>query len=198
LTIIGVLWGTLLAGATALGQEGLQVGDPAPEFTCLDDQGQVWKLRDHLGMEYVVVYFYPSDFSFCCTRQASRYRDSQDKLAERGVTVVGVSGDAVASHQMFKEAHGLPFTLLADVDGSIARQFGVPLRSGGKSLAADADGKTLLGASGRPVQSSREFTAARWTFVIGKDGSILYRDTHVSPVKDAQVVLEFLDQQVAR
>lgn len=194
----GIVCGCLLAGAVCQGQEGarqqgaLQVGDSAPVFTCLDDGGELWNLCDHHGMELVVVFFYPSDFSFCCTRQALRYRDVQSELAELGVTVVGVSGDAVAAHRLFKDTHTLPFALLADEDGSVAKQFGVPLRSGGKALVADVEGKPLLENDGRPVRILRQVTAARWTFVIGKDGRIVYRDTGVSPDKDAQAVLEFL------
>ena len=165
------------------------VGDAAPEFTCLDDQGQLWNSRDHVGKGPVVIYFYPSDFAFCCTRQALRYRDSQDELAKECVEVIGISGDAVEAHRLFKAANGLKCALLSDTEGQVARLFGVPLRIGGKAMAADEHGQT--------TEIPRKFTAARWTFIIGTDGRILHRDTGASPLKDSQVVLEFLRKQNA-
>ena len=192
-TITGLIGGFLLAGAVSRGEENaLQVGDLVPEFKCLDDQGQIWDSRDHVGKKMIVVYFYPSDFAFCCTRQAVRYRDRQRDLANHGVEVIGISGDVVAAHRMFKETHRLNFALLADFEGNVARKFGVPLRAGGKAMVKDADGNSLVGKDGAAIKVRRDFTAERSTFVIGKDGRIIYRDTAVSPVKDSQEVLEFL------
>lgn len=197
-TITGLLSAFLLAGTAGGGDENsLQVGDLVPEFKCLDDQGQIWDSRDHVGKKVVVVYFYPSDFAFCCTRQAVRYRDGQRELAAHGVEVVGVSGDVVAAHRMFKETHRLNFALLADFEGNVARKFGVPMRAGGKAMVKDADGMSLVGKDGAAIKVRRDFTAERSTFVIGKDGRIIYRESAVSPVKDSQEVLEFLCQHSA-
>ncbi|MEO8497791.1 MAG: peroxiredoxin [Planctomycetota bacterium] len=165
------------------------VGDTVPEFTCLDDRGQLWNSRDHLGKGPLVIYFYPSDFAFCCTRQARCYRDGQNALATQNAVVIGISGDAVQAHRLFKATNDLDFTLLSDGDGSVARMFDVPLRDGGKAMAVDTNGQTV------PIP--RKFTAARWTFIIGIDGRILYRDTGASPVKDSHTVLEFLRNEKA-
>jgi peroxiredoxin Q/BCP len=165
------------------------VGDAVPEFTCQDDQGQLWDSRDHVGKRPVVIYFYPSDFAFCCTRQALRYRDSQDELAKQSVEVIGVSGDAVEAHRLFKATNDLKCTLLADTEGQVARLFGVPLRNGGQAMAA--------GEHGQRTAIPRKFTSARWTFIIGTDGRILHRETGASPMTDSQVVLEFLRKQNA-
>ena len=179
----GLLWGSILA-SIASGDE-LLVGDAVPEFKGLDDQGQLWDSRDHIGKQkYLVVYFYHSDFSFCSTRQAVRYRDRLGEFQNLGVEVVGVSGDAVEAHRLFQEKLSLKFPLLSDGNGDVARKFGVPLRSGGKALIVNAKGQAAI--------VPRDFTAAHWTFVIGKDGRVLYRETEVSPVKDCQEVLEFL------
>ena len=62
LTITGLIGGFLLAGAVR-GDEGLQVGDSVPDFKCLDDQGQIWDSRDHVGKKMIVVYFYPADLT---------------------------------------------------------------------------------------------------------------------------------------
>ena len=182
LVLTGILSGLLWADASHGGD--LQVGNVAPEFQCLDDQGQIWKSRDHVGKQLVVVYFYPSAFSFCCTRQAVRYRDRLRDICNEGAEVVGVSGDAVEAHRLFQATHKLNFSLLSDEDGNIARQFGVPLRIGGKAIIENAQGTS--------IKVLRQVTAARCTFVIDKDGRVIYRETEVSPVKDSQEVLEFL------
>ena len=198
-TMTGLLSGFLLMGAVSRGEESsLQVGDAVPEFKCLDDRGQIWDSRDHIGKKIVVLYFYPGDFAFCCTRQAVRYRDCRRELAALGVEAVGVSGDVVAAHRMFKETHQLNCSLLADFEGNVARKFGVPLRAGGKAMVKDADGKAIEGEDGAAIKLRRDFTADRWTFVVGQDGRLLYRDTAVSPVKDSQEVLEFLCRQSAQ
>lgn len=196
LMVTGFLIGVLLATSASRGEEtSLQVGDPAPVFQCLDDQGRVWNSRDYIGKKMVIVYFYPSDFSFCCTRQAVRYRDRLRDFCNEGVEVVGISGDVVQAHRLFQATHKLNFTLLSDDDGSIASQFGVPLRVGGKASVADEFGHEIMDAQGKAIKVPRQVTAARWTFVINREGRVIYRDTEVSPVKDSQVVLDFLRKQ---
>jgi|HubBroStandDraft_6_1064221.scaffolds.fasta_scaffold231863_1 peroxiredoxin Q/BCP len=168
------------------GPVDLKVGDVAPTFECLDDEGRPWKSAEHVGKKYLVVYFYPGDFTPGCTNQAKGFRDAMHKLVEKGVEVVGVSGDAVLNHQLFKEAQTLNFTLLADEDGSIAKKFGVPLGAAGQV-------KTK-GANGQEIVLKRGVTAARWTFVIDKDGKIALKNTRALPTQDAKKVAEFIDQ----
>ena len=185
LSVTGLVCGFIWIG-TAFGDEspGLQVGDVAPEFQCVDDRGQLWNSADFLGKKSVVVFFYPSDFSFCCTRQAVRYRDRVDEFRDLDVEVVGISGDAVEAHRQFQAAHKLNFPLLSDAKGDVARKFGVPLRDGGKAMIA-APGNVMNAIP-------REVTAARWTFVINQKGQVIYRETEVAPKKDSQEVLEFV------
>ena len=95
-----------------------------------------------------------------------------------------------------KTPHLLGYTLLADRDGSLARQFGVPLRAGGKCMAQDGSGKAILNENGKPLVLGRQFPAARWTFVIGQDGRILHRDPAASPTKDSQQVIELIARHV--
>ena len=105
-SMAGLFCGFLWAGAANGGDDDiLPVGAAVPEFQCRDDQGQIWKSRDHVGKQLVVVYFYPSDFSFCCTRQAVRYRDRLRDICNEGAEVVGISGDAVQAHRLFQETH---------------------------------------------------------------------------------------------
>lgn len=193
LSFTGLMCGFVWSGA-AFGDESpdLQVGDAAPEFQCVDDRGQLWNSADFLGKKSVVVFFYPSDFSFCCTRQAVRYRDRVRDFRNLGVEMVGVSGDVAEAHRLFRSTHKLNFPLPSDGEGEVARKFGVPLRAGGKAMIADEEGHSTVDDEGRAIKISRTVTAARWTFVISQEGRVIYRNTEVSPVKDSQEVLEFV------
>jgi peroxiredoxin Q/BCP len=168
----------------------LDVGDKAPAFEARTDADATWDSAERFGKKWVVVYFYTGDFTPGCTAQARAFRDAMQKLAENGVEVVGVSGDSVETHALFKKAQQLNFTLLADEEGAIARQFGVPVGKGGKVKAKDAEGQ--------PVEISRNVTAARWTFVIGKDGRIAYKNAKVNPAIDAKAITEFIAQAEKR
>jgi thioredoxin-dependent peroxiredoxin len=170
----------------------LQPGDKAPVFESIDDQGKPWKSTDLVGKKFVVVYFYPADFTPGCRAQAQQFRDNMNKLAENGVVVIGVSGDAVLNHDLFKRTEKINFTLLADEKGSLAKQFGVPLGKGGEVRPRDALNKPILGAGGEPMVLKREVTAARWTFIIGMDGKIAYKNTKVNPALDSKQVGEFI------
>src|SRR5271154_3032051 len=81
----------------------LAVGAPAPTFECVDDRCQLWASGDHVGKKYTVIYFYPADFTGGCIKQAETFRDTMNQLAERGIDVIGVSGDSVTNHAMFKQ-----------------------------------------------------------------------------------------------
>jgi thioredoxin-dependent peroxiredoxin len=164
------------------------VGDPAPEFTLLDDQGKEWKSSDHYGKHIVVLYFYPADMTGGCTKQACGFRDDLGELKEAGVEVVGISGDSVKNHQLFKKAHDLNFTLLADPKGEAAEKFGVPYTPGEKSVTATIDGEEHV--------LVRTVTTQRWTIVVDKDGKIaMKRDLKAEgaePGKDAEHILAFV------
>jgi thioredoxin-dependent peroxiredoxin len=162
----------------------VKVGDTAPEISALNDQNKIWKLADHIGKDLVVVYFYPGDFTPGCTVQANKFRDAINELIAKGAEVIGVSGDSVTMHERFKNANKLNFTLLADLEGAVAGKFGVPFGKGRKVKAKDADGKLF--------EFERAGTAARWTFIIGKDGKIAYKSTQVNPAEDAKKILEFV------
>lgn len=162
----------------------LQVGDPAPQFEALDDTGKLWKSSDHVGKKILVVYFYPADCTGGCTAQAKGYRDDWEKLAAAGVEVVGVSGDTVRNHQLFKKKENLNFTLLADTEGKVAQAFGVEYTPGEKSVKAVIDDKEEV--------LVRTLTTKRWTFVIGKDGKILSKNTNVKAAEDSKAVLELV------
>lgn len=165
-------------------------GDPAPAFAALDDTGKEWKSADHVGKKILVVYFYPADMTGGCTKQACAFRDDMSQLQELGVEVVGVSGDTVKNHQLFKHAHNLNYALLADTEGKVAEAFGVPFTPGEKSFKAVIDGKEEV--------LVRLGTAKRWTFVIGKDGKIVYKNENVNAATDSKDVAEVVQQQLKK
>ena len=164
-------------------RSALKVGDPAPLFTAIDDTGKRWRAADTIGKKILVVYFYPADMTPGCTKQACGFRDDRATLTRLGVEVVGVSGDRVRNHQLFKQVHNLNFTLLSDSDGAIARMFGVPTRPG-RSIK-----RTIAGTL---ETLTRGVTAARWTFVIDRKGKIVFKNTQVKAAEDSQAVIRFL------
>src|SRR4051812_30698777 len=165
--VLGVTLAAVAGAGAADDKVELKVGDPAPAFVLPDDRGRPWDSADHFGKKWVVVYFYPGDFTPGCTVQAKAFKEGMTKLAEQGVEVVGVSGDSVATHAEFKKVQQLNFTLLADEDGAAAKKFGVPFGKGGTVKAKDAAGK--------PIEFERKGTAGRWTFVVGPDGKVAYK-----------------------
>jgi len=102
----------------------LAVGTAAPTFTANDSEGNSVSLTDLKG-KIVVLYFYPKDDTPGCTREAQSFRDTYGEYQGKDIAVLGVSMDDEASHKAFKEKYGLPFTLLADPDGTITKAYDV-------------------------------------------------------------------------
>lgn len=100
------------------------VGEAAPAFTLPDQSGKPVSLNDYRG-KWVVLYFYPKDGTPGCTTEACEFRDNVFAFREAGATILGVSVDDVASHKKFAADHQLPFTLLADGEKKVARDYGV-------------------------------------------------------------------------
>lgn len=174
----------LVAGGVAARAAELSVGSRAPSFEALDDTGVLWKSADHIGKGPIVVYFYPADMTGGCTKQACGFRDDMQSLRAKGATVVGVSGDSVRNHQLFKKAYGLPFALLADTDGKVADAFGVPVTRGEKVVTKEIDGKQ--------ENLVRNVTTKRWTFVIDATGVVISKNTEVAAADDSKAILSLL------
>ena len=182
---LGLALGWLVAAAGADDKKvELKVGDAAPAFEARTDADTTWESSGRFGKKWVVIYFYPGDFTPGCTAQANAFRDAMQKLTEKGVEVVGVSGDSVQTHELFKKAQKLNFTLLADEEGVIAKKYGVPFGPGATVKSKDAEGK--------PIEFKRAGTAARWTFIVRPDGKIAYVNTKVIPAEDAKKITEFI------
>jgi peroxiredoxin Q/BCP len=118
-----------------------RVGEQAPEFELPGTDG-TFKLSDHRG-ERVVLLFYPGDNTTVCTKQFCSYRDRAEDFGTLDATVVGISGQDVASHEAFTAKHSLNVPLLADVDHAVAKAYsasGTPLGTKRAVVIVDEDG----------------------------------------------------------
>ena len=102
----------------------LEIGTKAPNFTLFDKDGKQVSLSDFLGKK-VILYFYPKDNTPGCTRQACAFASSYLEFAERGIEVIGISKDSIASHEKFAAKYGLPFILLSDPELVAIEAYGV-------------------------------------------------------------------------
>lgn len=121
LTIAASLFSTLVMSAD------LKVGDPAPKATLTLENGTHTDLETHYKKGLVVVYFYPKADTPGCTAQACSLRDAYADLTKQGIEVFGVSADTVESQKAFKEKYKLPFSLVSDPKGDVAKAFGVKM-----------------------------------------------------------------------
>jgi peroxiredoxin Q/BCP len=101
----------------------LKVGDKAPEFTSVDQNGNPVSLSDFKGKK-LVLYFYPKDNTPGCTDEACSLRDSYSEFKSKGYEILGVSADSAKSHLGFIAKHNLPFQLLADTDKTVLKAYG--------------------------------------------------------------------------
>lgn len=143
------------------------VGSAAPEFTLTSQQGTPVSLKDYRG-KWVVLYFYPKDFTSGCTIEAHNFQRDQLQYRQRDAVVLGVSVDTADSHKQFCTKEGLNFKLLADTDHKVSNAYG--------SL-------TNLGLV--------KF-ASRHTFIINPAGKVAKVFTEVNPNKHSEEVLAAL------
>lgn len=150
----------------------LEVGTRAPDFELLNKDGDTVKLSDFLGRK-VVVYFYPKDNTPGCTRQACAFGAKYNEFEKKGIVVIGISKDSVASHQKFAEKYSLPFILLSDPELEAIKAFGVWQE---KKLY----GKVSMGV-------------VRSTFIIDENGNVERVMPKVKPDTNADEILTFLN-----
>jgi peroxiredoxin Q/BCP len=151
---------------------GLEVGDQAPEFSAMTQDGKTIGLSDYVGKRGLVIFFYPKDGTPVCTKEACAFRDSYEQFADAGAEVIGVSGDTNESHREFAQEHKLSFPLISDTDGTLRKAFGVPktlgLFPGRVTYVIDKEGIVRLifsaqFASHEHVQQALQaIDAARW------------------------------------
>jgi len=161
----------------------VKTGDMVSDFSAKNQDGKVWRLSKHLGKSEIIIYFYPAAMTSGCTKQACGFRDSKKVFDSLGVQIIGISGDPVENLIQFKEAYNLNFNLLSDDDGKIAKAFGVPINNGGTFEKV---------INNKQYKLYRPITTVRWTFVLNKNGEIIYKNSKVNASKDSQILLNLL------
>lgn len=152
--------------AIALGGKLPELNQPAPTFTLPTNTGNgTISLSDYLG-QWVVLYFYPKDFTSGCTLEAQRFQRDLPQYQKRNAQILGVSADDVNSHSQFCDSEGLKFPLLSDTTGAVSKAYG-----------------SWLG-----------FISLRHTFIIDPEGTIRDRFIDVHPAVHSQEVLTRLDE----
>jgi thioredoxin-dependent peroxiredoxin len=146
----------------------IQIGFPAPTFTLNNAQGEPVHLTDFLG-QWVILYFYPRDNTPGCNKEACGFRDQYEALVAQNIQVLGVSTDSELSHQKFIRKFNLPFMLLCDPGGTVAKTY--------ESYGP----KKFMGKSFEGV--------FRQTFVIDPHGNIAQIYRKVKPETHAQTLL---------
>jgi len=152
--------------ANALGGPQPLLNELAPQFTLPTNTGDgSISLADYRG-QWVVVYFYPKDFTPGCTVEARKFQEDLPKYIEHNAQVLGISMDSVDSHAEFCDSEGLKFPLLADEDGSVSKAYG-----------------SLMGAM-----------SLRHTYIVDPNGNLRAIFTGVRPIIHSAEVLEKLDE----
>ena len=152
----------------------LEVGNKAPSFTLMGDDGKEYSLDDYRGKK-VLLYFYPKDHTPGCTKEACSLRDWNDEIIKRGVTVMGVSKDTIQSHNKFREKHNLNFILLSDPEKSV-------------HMAYDAWGEKKL-------YGKVSLGTIRKTFLIDESGNIEKIWNKVAVATHGEDVVKYLDKE---
>ena len=145
------------------------VGDEAPAITLESNEGNMVRLSDYKG-SWVVLYFYPKDFTRGCTIQAQKFQKDLAEYHDRNAVILGVSLDTADSHKEFCAKESLEFKLLADIGGHVSGAYG--------SLNV-----------GEELSYS-----ARNTFVIDPEGVVAKVFMKVNPTPHSQEVLAALDE----
>ena len=109
--------------AMLLGATALKVGDKAPDFTLLDQDGTPVTLSKVLEQGPVILAFYPKAFTPGCTKQNSNFRDHAADAEQRGARILGISTDSVETQKKFKTEYKLPYALLSDPGGKVSKLY---------------------------------------------------------------------------
>jgi len=143
-----------------------EAGQPAPDFSLTTQENQPAGLKDYRG-KWVVLYFYPKNFTSGCTLEAQNFQRDLAKYEQAGAVILGVSVDTAESHKSFCTKEGLSFKLLSDPDAKVSTQYGSVMEYNGAKLSArntfliDPEGKiaqTFVGV--KPAGHSEEVLGA--------------------------------------
>ncbi len=167
--VLALILGLALAPVPVWAQWGTtdlpRLNQPAPSFTLPDNQGQLRSLDEFQG-QWVVLYFYPKDFTSGCTIEARRFQQNLRQFQQLNAQILGISADSVESHKRFCDSEGLKFPLLSDTKGVISEIYG--------SWMGDQ--------------------ALRNTFIIDPDGILVEAYPIVSPARHGAQVLARLQE----
>src|SRR5919198_3106860 len=163
--VVGLATFTCMAATESQTQP--EVGKSAPDFSLTTEDGSQVSLKDYRG-KWVVLYFYPKDFTSGCTLEARNFQRDLAKYEQAGVVILGVSVDSAQSHKDFCAKEGLAFKLLADPDAKISTEYGSIMQYQGTTMAA------------------------RNTFVINPEGKIAKVYTGVKPAEHSEEILKDL------
>jgi peroxiredoxin Q/BCP len=167
LTLVLAAWFGLGYAALHASDKAPATGAPAPDFTLNSQEGAPVSLHEYRG-KWVVLYFYPKDFTSGCTTEAHNFQRDLAQYQEKGAVIIGVSADSADSHQKFCAKEGLNFKLLSDSDHKVSEEYGSIMNFGVKKLSA------------------------RHTFLINPDGVIVKEYMDVDPGKHSNEVLAAL------
>jgi thioredoxin-dependent peroxiredoxin len=166
LTCALLLVGLIAVGSASATTDAPSVGAAAPEFSLTTNEGKQAKLKDFRG-KWVVLYFYPKDFTTGCTIQARNFQRDLAKFAPLNAVVLGVSVDTAESHKDFCAKESLAFKLLSDVEGKVSDAYGSVMEYNGMKLSArntfiiDPKGKIAqVFLKVKPAANSEEVLAA--------------------------------------
>jgi thioredoxin-dependent peroxiredoxin len=166
LTLLAICLVSLLASSAGAVVDPPEVGKPAPAFVLTSHEGKQVSLKDYKG-KWVVLYFYPKDFTSGCTIEAHNFQRDLSKYEEIGAVILGVSVDDAASHKSFCEKEGLHFKLLADTDNKVSEAYNSVMEYNGHKLSArntfiiDPQGKVAkIFMQVKPPAHSEEVLAA--------------------------------------
>lgn len=158
--------GLIVTGSALTAADAPAVGSDAPEFSLTTDEGKTATLKDFRG-QWVVLYFYPKDFTSGCTLEARNFQRDLAKYKAMNAVILGVSVDTAESHKSFCAKEGLNFKLLADVDTKVSDAYGSLMDYNGMKLSArntfiiNPKGKVAqVFMKVKPAQHSEEVLAA--------------------------------------
>jgi peroxiredoxin Q/BCP len=125
----------------------IRIGDSIPTFSGLNENGDLIHSDTILGKP-CIIFFYPKDDTYLCTKEACSFRDANEEFLRKGITVIGISADSTEDHARFIQKHNLQYSLISDPDNHIRTLFGVPkgvlgLLPGRVTYCIDASGKVL-------------------------------------------------------
>jgi thioredoxin-dependent peroxiredoxin len=151
-------------------QQRLSPGDPAPEFTLPDSEGNEVSLSDYRGRS-VVVYFYPAAGTPGCTKQACDFTDSRGEFDDAGFAVLGVSPDKPAKLAKFRDEEGLTFPLLSDADRAVMTAWGAfgEKQNYGRTVQGVIRSTFIVDADGKIAKASYNVRATGHVAKLRKD-----------------------------